>query len=206
MIGVYIPTRGRPWHGTAAALGEASPHYVHCNTGVSDARQMIVNHFLQSEAEICVMCDDDVVPPPDWSRICDHLIEGRADVCAAVVQIIVEGTVFLPNVFIRDDRLDKGYRLSNEFIRETGLQEVDAVGTGLIAIHRRVLSDRKLRDPFRVDFTKGAGEDVAFCRRAKQANWKVAVDFDIWCDHRVDVSANGVAEAYVRIINEGLGS
>lgn len=203
-IGIYVPTRGLVWHETAAALGGALPTYVRCNTGVSDARGIITRHFLASKAEILVMCDDDVIPPQDWLRIADHVAEGRTDVCAAVCPIILEGTVTLPNVFKRNPDLQRKYQLSAEFIAYNGLQEVDAVGTGLIAIHRRVLADKGMQNPFQADFSSGAGEDVRFCERAKKARFKVSVDFDCWCDHMVTVHANGIGDAYMKIINEGM--
>lgn len=198
---IYVPTRGYVWHETAAALGAAMPSYVRCTTGVVDARNLITGNFLQSDCEILVMCDDDVVPPEIWPRIIDHVAEGRADVCAAVVPIAMEGTVFLPNVFQRDDSLLKGYRLSTDYIRLTGLHEVDAVGTGLIAIHRRVMEDRRMEHPWASSFQTGMGEDVSFCRRAKKARWRVCVDFDVWCDHMVTFHANGVANAYMEVVN-----
>ncbi len=200
-VGVYIPTRGYVWHKTAAAMGTAAPTYVHCNTGVVDARQMITEAFLQSDAEVLVMCDDDIVPPPIWDRIVSHVIQGRADVCAAVCPIAMENTVFLPNVFQRDDSLPKGYRLSTDFIRLSDLHEVDAVGTGLIAIHRRVLEDKRLKNPWKTSFVNGMGEDVAFCRRVKAANYQLMVDFDVWCDHYVHFHANSLANAYMEVVN-----
>ncbi len=199
---IYIPTRGHVWHETAAALGAYSPRYVRCTTGVSDARHLIVKDFLASDGDICVMCDDDVVPPELWGQILNPIDELKADVVAGVAPIGMEGTIFLPNVFIRDDSLSRGYRLSTDFLRETGVQEVDAVGTGLIAISRRVLLDKRMREPFRADFSgKGTGEDVQFCKRAKECGYKVAVDFDVWCDHMVEIHANGIANAYMTVLN-----
>jgi len=202
-FGVFIPTRGYVWHETAAAMGSAAPTYVKCTTGVVDARHLIVRTFLKTDWDICVMLDDDIIPPPDWRRLVEHVAVGKADVCAAVCPVALEGTVFLPNVFLRDDSLEKKYRLSLDYIRETGLQEVDAVGTGMIAIHRRVLTDKAMKDPFKADFTSGAGEDVSFCYRAKRARYKVCVDFDIWCDHLVQVHANGMANQYMKLLSEG---
>jgi hypothetical protein len=200
-IAVYIPTRGYIWHRTAAAMSAYQPSYVHNNTGVVDARQQIVDHFLSTRADVLVMCDDDVVPPANWDRIASHVIQGRADVCGAVCPVALEGTVLLPNVFRRDDNLSKGYKLSTDFIEMEDLQEVDAVGTGLICIDRRVLEDRKMREPFKASFIKGGGEDVRFCRRAKDARYRVMVDFDIWCDHRINVDAIGLANAYMEVHN-----
>jgi hypothetical protein len=205
-IAVYVPTRGDVWHETAAALGAALPTYVRCTTGVQDARHMIVAEFLKSDADVCVMCDDDVIPPVGlWQQVVNHVTLGRADVCAAICPVILEGTVFLPNVFVRDDSLEKGYKLSLQFIMNKGLHEVDAVGTGFIAIHRRVFEDKRMKDPFKADFIHGRGEDVQFCRRAKQARYKVFADFDVWCDHMVTVHANAIANSYMDVLNKGMG-
>ena len=200
-IGLYVPTRGHVWHQTASALGHFNPIYVRCNTGVADARSTIVAQFLESDAKVLVMCDDDVVPPEGWTKVVSHVQLGRTDVCAAVVPICLEHSVFLPNVFERNDSLPKGYQLNAEFLRKEGVEEVDAVGTGLIAIHRRVLEDKRMKGCFLADMSKGKGEDVLFCERAKKARYKISVDFDIWCDHMTLVHANGVANAYMEIVN-----
>ena len=203
---LYVPTRGYVWHETATALAPMKPIYVRCNTGVVDARRIIVQAFLEDPTapDVLVMCDDDVVPGEEAGWVVSHVVQGRADVCAAVVPICLEGTVLLPNVFIRDDSLPRGYKLSAELLRERGLQEVDAVGTGFIAIHRRVLTDRRMKDPFRTDFLNSTGEDVFFCKRAKAARFGVFADFDVWCDHHVEISANALSNAYVTVINAAL--
>jgi hypothetical protein len=202
-VSIYVPTRGYVWHETASRLGPHGPNYLRCTTGVADARTLIVRSFLENPAkpEVLVMVDDDVIPPVNFMDIAGHVLTGRADVCAAVVHVQLDGAVFLPNVFQRDDTLPRGYKLSTDFLRYEGLQDVDAVGTGLIAIHRNVLTDRRMKDAFKADFTSGAGEDVLFCRRALKARFTVKADFDIWCDHRVDSSAVGLANAYMNVIN-----
>jgi hypothetical protein len=192
------------WHETAdhltrfgSAAGLGFPTYVQNNTGVSIVRNTIVADFLRTDGEVLLFCDDDVVPNENFPRLVEHIAEGRADVCAGIAPIVQDGTVILPNVFVL---VNGQYTLRvHDFWRE-GLHEVDAVGSGIMAIHRRVLEDRKMQTPFRAllknDGTWEHGEDVEFCRRARLARFKVCADFDILNEHRITIHANGVAKAY----------
>jgi len=83
---------------------------------------------------------------------------------------------------------EQGY---NEFQPQDGLQEVDAVGTGCVLMARRVFEHpmmqsgaftRKLDGRGRVR----AGNDMAFCERAKESGFRVWADFERPCRHFVD--------------------
>lgn len=60
----------------------------------------------------------------------------------------------------------------------TGLEEVDFVGTGMMLIKREVFE--KLEKPyFFYDVVNNVGEDVNFCRKAKEAGYKIFIDHDL---------------------------
>lgn len=76
----------------------------------------------------------------------------------------------------------------------SGIQQADAVGTGCMLIHRRVLKDlmarafgRPMETPFMRRWndqgTVIAGNDFAFCGRARAAGWRVWAHFDYICEH-----------------------
>jgi GT2 family glycosyltransferase len=84
-----------------------------------------------------------------------------------------------------------------------GLKPVDSVGTGCVLIARRVLEDlfercegRPAEAPFmRLWNDQGdvdGGNDFMFCRRARQAGYRIWAHFDYTCDHYVTLSLNEV--------------
>ena len=80
----------------------------------------------------------------------------------------------------------------HEWQPQEGVQQVDAVGTGCILIHRRVLDDPAMRlapfrrttdDAGRVEY----GNDLNFCRRAKERGFRIWADFTSPCEHMVEI-------------------
>lgn len=217
-IGIYVPTRGHVWHGTAAALSWVGivnevglPEYVQGVTGPAEVRNEIVQKFLATDKDVLVMVDDDVIPPKHFLQIVIPITDGDFDVVAACVPIMRPGTVFMPNLFVRSG---DGYDPHMEAYRSEGVTEMDAVGTGCIAIARKVLADNHMKAPFRPklhkDGTWHVGEDVNFCERAKARGYRVAADLGVWCEHRSELHANAIAMAYMGMMtdayNEGLAA
>jgi hypothetical protein len=60
------------------------------------------------------------------------------------------------------------------------LQPVDGIGTGCLLIAREVFE--KLKRPF-FSYSEGGTEDLYFCRRAKEAGYKLHVDLGVICGH-----------------------
>ena len=61
--------------------------------------------------------------------------------------------------------------------------ECDAMGTGFMLISRKVLDAFKGEKPFGFETVNGKelGEDITFCRRAKEKG------FEIWCDPTIQI-------------------
>lgn len=76
-----------------------------------------------------------------------------------------------------------------------GMHRVDAVGTGCIVIARRVLL--KIQAPFmrewNEDGTQKMGNDMMFCKRAKEAGFEVWANFSYPCSHFSEVNLFEVA-------------
>jgi glycosyltransferase involved in cell wall biosynthesis len=209
-IGLYVPTRGHVWYGTATALAQIGmvndiglPTYVRGVTGPAEVRNEIVQLFLESGKDVLVMVDDDVIPPRHFLQIVIPIIDGDAEIVAACVPIMRPGTVFLPNLFVRDG---DGYAPHLEAYQGEGLVEVDAVGTGCIAIARKVLLDNHLKTPFRPKLDKNGvwlmGEDITFCERAKARGHRVRADLNVWCEHLSELHCNSTAMAYMALLTE----
>uniref|UniRef100_A0A6M3JSF5 Glycosyltransferase n=2 Tax=viral metagenome TaxID=1070528 RepID=A0A6M3JSF5_9ZZZZ len=63
------------------------------------------------------------------------------------------------------------------------LIECDGVGCGCILIHRSVFE--KMKPPyFKVNTGKTSGEDFYFCRKAKEAGYKIYADPGVLCGHK----------------------
>lgn len=87
-----------------------------------------------------------------------------------------------------------------EHRKKEGLQEVDAVGSGCMLVHRRVFAAPFMRKgPFRrllhEDGTVKTGPDIAFCERAKKAGFKIYSHFNYLCKHFKKCELNEMAEA-----------
>uniref|UniRef100_A0A6M3L7U3 Glycosyltransferase n=1 Tax=viral metagenome TaxID=1070528 RepID=A0A6M3L7U3_9ZZZZ len=81
----------------------------------------------------------------------------------------------------------------------TGLQEVDAIGTGCFVASRRVFE--RLESPWFMREYDGRGRverghDYLFCKRIKESGMKVWAHFGYLCRHFVELDILTVAEAF----------
>ena len=128
----------------------------------SSCRNRIVELFLKTDAEFLVMMDDDQAPTCNPLDYIEHDFD-------------VLGFPY-PSIRINSDDIIPWFPSPPE---EGGLREVESIGGGCMVIARRVLEHPEMKAAFsdtydeRGVFTEG--EDVAFCRRAKETGFK------IWC-------------------------
>jgi len=99
------------------------------------------------------------------------------------------------------DPLVQAYR---EHPVKAGLQEVDAVGTGMILFHRRVFEHPDMqRGAFaRITDQHGrveTGADLAMCQRAKAAGFHIFCAYDYPCDQFSEISLNEMARAFLEM-------
>lgn len=148
---------------------------------IDHARNVIVNDFLHTDYTHLMMIDDDIVPPVDaLERLLFH---NKAIVAAACPLIGPDKDGKLVTTM-------NAYNLNtNEeyiIVKSTGLQKVDAVGTGCIMIERKVLEEMKV-PPFTTEYNgegiKYRGEDLNFCYQAKLIGIETYVDFKLECKH-----------------------
>ena len=207
-IQLAVPTRGLVDWNTVVRLGQirdANPglppiHYEAGRLAVTDVRNRIAHKFLASDAHLLLMVDDDVIPPLGIL----HMLDRDLDIVGAPYPIIrVEGAIPFPCALEYDTTHDTYRTLPDPFGR-TGLVKVDAIGTGCMAITRRVLEHPDLRIPFRLGTDEYGqlrmSEDVQFCHMARAAGFSVWADFDQRPDHFVaGVSLNRLHDGYVQV-------
>lgn len=151
--------------------------YTSAMRGIGEHRNQIVKDFLDTDCDYLLMVDSDNPPP---MNVLD-LVELDKDVIGLPTPINMEWQQGIPDVrwnVFGDDDLP---------VKETGegLQEVNMVGSGVILIARRVLE--KVKHPFteirNEDGLRIVGTDAAFCKRAKNAGFKIWTNWDYTCRH-----------------------
>ncbi len=189
-----VPTRGYVWHETAKALEPFNPQYVREKISAANVRNKIVKDFLKTEADVLVMCDDDVIPHGDFLEI---LAKCPYDIVAAGVPV---AKMPAHEVFINAFDVDEEGAFRTTELPMDGHKACDAVGTGLILIHRKVFEDPTMKMPFNQQLDDDGlilvGQDLQFCRRAREAGYTIGVSMDALCDHFVWLHANAITRAY----------
>lgn len=179
---VAVPTRGHVDYRTVEQLitirdanpGLAAPRFVAGTMGPADVRNRIARDFLASSYDVLVMVDDDVFPPLRLLELAER--PNDWDVIGCPVLIYRSGRFHFA---VYDERGDFAERAE-------GVTEVGAIGTGCIAIHRRVLEELhpafslKLGDDGELIST----EDITFCLKARAAGFRVGCDWTMVADHR----------------------
>lgn len=135
---------------------------------VEASRNIITKKFLESDAEYLLMIDED---NPPLRNPLDLLKDGKDIVCFPT-------PIFYNKQVVWNIELGEHKQLS-------GLQQVKSGGTGCILIKRKVLET--LQDPFETIVDKYGvtteGQDIRFCRLAKEAGFKVWTHWAYPCEH-----------------------
>lgn len=142
---------------------------------------MCKNDFLENGEDYWLTFDAD--NPPTQNPL--DLIEFDCDIMGLPTPVwhnAVKGD--RPYYYNALDIKDDGYTPHTEC---TGLQEVDAVGSGCLLIARRVILKLRDQQPFariwKKDGTVEVGGDYSFCRKAKKAGFKIWTHYDYLCHH-----------------------
>ena len=150
-------------------------------------RDLLVERALERDADILVMCDDDMVLPPHaLAQLCASLDAHPKAALAGALYYSRDG--FRPMVVDRWDGGDTRTAVIPAFDRNP--VSVDGIGFGCVAIRAAVLRD--LRPPYfaaHVFVERSAGrvrvcnEDYLFCARLRHAGWDVLLDPGVRCGH-----------------------
>lgn len=148
---------------------------------ISRARNMILERFLESDADYLLMTDTDVVFEPRDVRL---LLEARKPIVGALYYGILGHNP--ASTFPVALTYQSGVLQSLDKAPER-LSRVDAVGMGLTLIQRQVVEaldvDSAQNTPFAEMVINGRhhGEDAVFCVRAKKAG------YDTWLQPKARV-------------------
>jgi hypothetical protein len=151
---------------------------------ITNNRNQIVQKFLaQKEYDYLMMIDSDIVPPPNILKLLDF----QKDIITPLMFVMQRGEL-LP-LYLRMHK-DGMYDFTRDYLERTGLVEVDATGTGCIILSRKVLESIKhpFRNEYDSDGIKKLGNDLSFCKRAKEKGFKVYVHLDYVADHITSTS------------------
>ncbi len=175
----------------------------HVESGVRGqelARNRICKRFLDSKADILLMVDNDMVlyqwrtlsmlQTPDWDIVAplQLMFDGGIDEKTGELSPHAKPCAFMY------DKEAGGHR--NVYPAPgVDVQEVDAVGGGVIAIQRHVLEDERMvlaprLDPpayFRTcveaNYVRKRGNDIDFCFRARECGYKVKINWSCPSGH-----------------------
>jgi len=145
-------------------------------TLVDTARNNIVEDALEQDCTHILFLDSDMTMDKD---MINRLIEHDKDIVSSFH--IRRLPPHYPNVFYK---FKEEYRHIHQDCAK-GLIEVDSVGFGGILIKTEIF--KKLKYPYFKflfkDNKKLFGEDLLFCKNAKEAGYKIFVDCDLECGH-----------------------
>ena len=145
------------------------------------ARERLTEWALQGGVDYMFMIDDDMICPVD---LFEKLIRHKVEVVASLAFMRI--APHRPVIF----RVEEGYdplaateyyvpHIVNNYPKDT-LLECDAVGFGCVLIDMNVI--KRMQKPFFMS-TTSSGEDVWFCKRARDAGAKIHMDTSVKVGH-----------------------
>jgi hypothetical protein len=148
--------------GTAMMIGDFS-------SSPAASRNHLIESFLtQPSLEWICFIDSDMTPKPATVvRLLSHNVDVVGALCFERGEPFTACFAPLPGKEIYNDTV--------------GLAEVDFAGTGCMLVRRRVIE--ALQYPYFEHTVPGTGEDVLFCRKARQLGFKVYLDCDLCVGH-----------------------
>ena len=172
--------------------------------GIDYARNCIVKVFLEeSDADWLIMIDDDQVVPENFWQLCTVK---DADVVSALTPVWVGNMDPETMLRVNNYGVDEQHRCYNLPIPSDQVKQpyrVPIVGTGAIAIRRRVFSPRPhgVGDaPFYFTHDENrkvkGGEDVNFSVECNRAGFTLAVHPGVWFDHMKTLALRQVETYY----------
>lgn len=180
---------------------------------IINAREKLASRFVQSECEWSLWIDDDILFPignAQWFKDkaqCPDMPDQFAGV-NAVQRIVSHKKTIIGGVYYGRqlggacmfgsmDLKGNAVCAEDRLGPRNMISPVDWVATGFLLVHRSVYLDIQKKFPelapnggtknwwryFTPDASANHGEDVAFCKRAREAGHQVYIDHAIHCGH-----------------------
>lgn len=149
---------------------------------IDTARQLLAERAVEESSWLLFVDSDMVFPPYALSSLMQKATEEKASVVGGLY--FHRAPPFSPMVFKKDED-GFGFIKKNPF-PNTGVMEVDAVGTGMMLIESGLFAKMPkpwFAHPWQDKTQTFLGEDLYFCQKAKQYGAKILVDFDVRCGH-----------------------
>lgn len=176
------------------------------DTMIHHSRNKIVQKFLETDAKWLFMLDDDMVPSigrAAWYRnwVPDSRVASEQALSRGVLhRLIGAGKTLVGAAYFGRQEGGKLACSDQSLVGDARayidkVVPVDWVGTGCMLVHRKVfeairekypeLASQSSEMPFNYFFplSSGAGEDVSFCKRAKEAGHPAHIDLGIPVKH-----------------------
>lgn len=156
---------------------------------VSKQRNDMVNIFMSGEYTHLLMLDTDIIAPPNALA---KLLEADKEVISGFY--MRRHYPYLP-IFMK--KTDKKYVMNFSFPEGGGVQQVDAVGTGICLFKREVF--QKVPFPWfsfnkKTEDNEPVGEDIYFSVKASNAGISLWCHTDVICGHIATVSVMPVKD------------
>lgn len=153
------------------------------------ARNAIVEEFLESDCDILWFLDADVVPP---TGILEMVVNPQQpwELAGAPYPIWMAARENAPQQIVFTCYVKENGKLRiSDVPRNQGRALVDGLATGCLFIKREVFQNPELKKPYfefkyrAEDCMMYEGEDLGFCNKVNDLDYKFYVDFAYTCSH-----------------------
>lgn len=152
----------------------------HAGAPIDASRNKLVDEMEKNGCDWLFFLDSDVIPP---KGTIDTLLSHNLPIVGGLYYTRI--SPIIPTVWVNNPD-DSGATYIPKNFQPGEITEADAIGMGCCLIHKRVFD--KLDKPYfnwtlDEDGNKGVSEDFYFCKKAKEAGFKIFVDTRISCEH-----------------------
>ena len=174
---------------------------------IPNNRNQICKKFIEGKWDWLFMFDEDNIPIRNPFSMLEHDL----DVCGGVYPGRSSKGFNFHAFDLDEKRYPKEifFNFIKEPSRREGVQKVDAVATGCIAIKRHVIEKmyKKKMAPFEELFNEygimKTSDDMAFCLKCRELKIPVHADWNILCDHIKETSLLEAIELIIRAARTG---
>lgn len=174
-----------PFAQNLAAMQKNGEVYISFLIGslIYESRNNLAKQAMQAKADYIMWFDSDMTFAPDtMTRLQQHMEEGKDIVTGLYFR---RRPPFTPVLFKTLERIDEDVAKHENYddYPDNSLFEIGGCGFGCIMTRTSVLEDVFLNYHKCFDPVCSIGEDLAFCLRARELDYKIYCDSTIKCGH-----------------------